>query len=107
MLMSGWSKTGTEAAANVLARSLIESQLAVCVQIDGPISSVYRWNDEIQSEQEFRLSVKFLADQSELLEAHLHKAHPYEKPEWMTVEATHVTEKYLSWAKANSSQLPL
>lgn len=105
--MLGWTTIGTEAAANVLARSLIESQLAVCVQIDGPITSIYRWDDEIQSEQEFRLSVKFLAEQRERLEAHLNKAHPYENPEWLAVEATHVTEKYLSWAKANSSQSPL
>ena len=104
MLMIGWTTIGTEAAANVLARSLIEGRLAVCVQIDGPITSIYKWEDEIQSEQEFRLSVKFLADQGDLLKAHLNKAHPYQNPEWVVVEAAHVPKKYLSWAKANSTQ---
>lgn len=107
MLKLGWTTVGTEAAANVLARSLIESKLAVCVQIDGPVTSIYRWDDEIQSQQEFRLSVKFLADQGKRLEAHLQKAHPYENPEWVAVKANNVTEKYLSWAKANSNQSPL
>mgnify|MGYP001561924602 CR=1 FL=1 len=107
MLMLGWTTIGTEAAANVLARSLIESQLAVCVQIDGPMTSIYRWDDEIQSQQEFRLTVKFFADQGELIETHLNKAHPYENPEWVAVKATNVAEKYLSWAKSNSTLFTL
>lgn len=105
--MIGWTTVGTPAAANVLARSLIESQLAVCVQIDGPITSVYRWDDEIETSSELRLTVKFLASDSELLEQHLLAAHPYETPAWIVVAAEHVTEKYLSWAKANSSSLSL
>tara|TARA_B110000483_G_scaffold98114_1_gene120375 strand:- start:1637 stop:1966 length:330 start_codon:yes stop_codon:yes gene_type:complete len=105
MLVIGWTTIGTTAAANVMARSLIENQLAICVQIDGPITSLYRWDDEIQSESEFRLMVKFQSDQAKPLETHLLTAHPYENPEWITAEATHVTEKYLSWAKANSNPL--
>jgi periplasmic divalent cation tolerance protein len=107
MLMIGWTTIGTAAAANVLARSMIEKQLAICVQIDGPITSLYRWEDEIQSETEFRLMVKFLSDQAGPLETHILTAHPYENPEWISAEVTHVTEKYLSWAKANSNLISL
>lgn len=105
--MIGWTTVGTAVAANVLARSLIENDLVACVQIDGPITSLYRWDDEIESTSEFRLMVKFLSDQAEALETHLLTAHPYENPEWITAETTHVTEKYLSWAKANSNPLSL
>jgi periplasmic divalent cation tolerance protein len=41
------------------------------------------------------------------LEAHVHRHHPYTTPEWIVVRAEHVGEKYLSWAQANSSPLPL
>ena len=107
MLMIGWTTVTTEAAANVLARGLVENQLAVCVQIDGPITSIYRLDDETKSSTEYRLMVKFLEEQSEAIERHLEVAHPYDTPQWIVASAKHVAEKYLSWAKANSTSLSL
>ncbi|GAB5561724.1 MAG: divalent-cation tolerance protein CutA [Synoicihabitans sp.] len=103
----GWTTIGTLAAAKVLARGLIENRFAACVQIDGPITSVYRWDDETSSEEEYRLTVKFLPENSTAVEGHLAAAHPYDTPEWIVVDAEYVSEKYLSWAKANSSSLTL
>ena len=46
------------AAAETCAGYLVEHSLAACVQIDGPIRSVYQWKGSIENDQEFRLLIK-------------------------------------------------
>lgn len=103
----GWTTVETRPQAETLAQGLIAEHLAACVQIDGPITSVYRWESQVQSAEEFRLTVKFVAARHVALEAWLHRHHPYATPEWIVVSADHVAEKYLSWAQAASTSVPL
>jgi|GEM_PF-473753 periplasmic divalent cation tolerance protein len=103
MLMIGWTTVETREQAETLARGLIEQKLAACVQIEGPITSVYRWKGRLETATEFRLCVKFLPEQQTALAAWIAAHHPYETPEWIAVRSEIVAEKYLSWAKANSS----
>jgi periplasmic divalent cation tolerance protein len=86
---------------------VIALNLAVCVQVDGPIVSHYRWQGRDAKEEEFRLSFKVMDSHALALEKYVLGAHPYETPEWVVVRAEHVGEKYLSWARANSSTPPL
>jgi periplasmic divalent cation tolerance protein len=80
---------------------------AACVQIDGPISSVYQWKGKVETTSEFRLLVKFIPAKGHALQEWLLKHHPYETPEWVVMRAEEVAEKYLSWARANSTSAPL
>ena len=89
--------------AERLALTALTGGLAVCVQIDGPVVSHYRWEGRLERAEEFRLSFKCLPAQLAALEHHVLTAHPYDTPEWLVVRAEHVGEKYLSWAEANSS----
>ncbi len=103
MLMLGWTTLPTRDEAEALARHLIQSRLAACVQIDGPILSLYSWRGNLERSDEFRLCVKFLSGRESEIEKHLLAHHPYDTPEWITVRAENVSEKYLSWVKAGSS----
>jgi periplasmic divalent cation tolerance protein len=103
----GWTTVETREQAETLARGLIDARLAACVQIDGPIRSVYRWDGRVQEGDEYRLTVKYLPQRHAELETSLLARHPYQNPEWVVVRAEHVSEKYLSWAQANSTPLPL
>ncbi len=103
----GWTTVEHRADADRLAAGLITEKLAACVQVEGPIRSYYRWLGEPDQSTEFRLTVKFLPERHVALQAWLLRHHPYETPQWIVVEATHVAEKYLSWARANSSSLTL
>ncbi len=97
-LLIGWTTVDSEAAAQRLARGLVESELAACVQIDAGVESVYRWKGNIESEREWRLMVKFAAARSGELLAYLEANHPYDVPEWVTVRAEAVAPAYLKWA---------
>lgn len=97
-LLIGWTTVDSEAAAQNLAKGLVESGLVACVQIDAGVQSIYRWEGEVQSEREWRLMVKFAESQSEALSAYIDTNHPYDVPEWLTVRAEDVAPAYLKWA---------
>jgi len=101
MLMLAWTTVPTRADGERLADAAIAAGLAACVQIEGPITSVYRWESKIEHSQEFRLVLKCLEKQVSALESHILALHPYTTPEWILIEASHVSEKYLSWARKN------
>ena len=103
MLMIGWTTVETREQADTLARALVSQRLAACVQIDGPITSHYIWENKLHESSEFRLCVKFLAHREKQVAAWVLTHHPYETPEWIAVRAENVSEKYLSWVKANFS----
>ncbi len=56
------STTDSEEAARSLASGAITANLGACAQIVGPITSVFRWEGEIQTEQEWRVEVKTAAE---------------------------------------------
>jgi periplasmic divalent cation tolerance protein len=102
-----WTTVAQKSQAEALAASVVSQGLAACVQIEGPIVSFYRWNGQLERSEEYRLSLKCTADQLAGLERWVFAHHPYETPEWIVVRAEHVGEKYLSWAKATSTNPPL
>ena len=44
-----WTTVETKEVAQQLARQWVECGVAVCVQIEGPIESVYRWEGKMQA----------------------------------------------------------
>jgi periplasmic divalent cation tolerance protein len=44
--------------AREIAERLVEKRLAGCIQISGPINSIYRWQGRIMEDQEWLLLVK-------------------------------------------------
>jgi periplasmic divalent cation tolerance protein len=106
-MLLAWTTVEKRPDADRLAAEAIALNLAVCVQIDGPITSHYRWQGRDEQGQEFRLCFKVLENHAAALEEYVISHHPYETPEWIVVAAQRVGEKYLSWANTNSSTPPL
>ena len=106
-MLIGWTTVESAKQAHDLATGMVEARLAACVQIEGPITSHFRWEGQCQEATELRLSVKFFPDRQQELEAWLSSRHPYATPEWVVIETAHVAEKYLSWARANSTSVTL
>ncbi len=50
--------TDSKAAAERIARELVEQRLAACVQIGGPITSVYRWQGKMETAEEWTCTIK-------------------------------------------------
>ena len=86
--------------AAACAADLVARRLAACVQIDGPITSSYRWQDRIEVAEEFRCTCKTTQQAAEACIAALTRDHEYQTPE---VIRTNVTSSaaYAAWVHAN------
>ncbi|MEM6470255.1 MAG: divalent-cation tolerance protein CutA [Planctomycetota bacterium] len=98
-LMIFWTTVATREDARTLARRLVESRLAACVQIDGPVESFYEWDGDVCDESEYRLWIKSTRGRKEELEATVKDIHPYELPQWIAVDVDHAGEGYADWAE--------
>jgi periplasmic divalent cation tolerance protein len=90
-------------AAEKLARDLVERRLAACVNIVGPIRSVYRWNEEVHDDEEYLLVIKTTAEQAEQLNSVLKELHSYELPECVHLSVEDGSQEYLEWLAAQVS----
>lgn len=88
--------------AAALARSVLESRAAACVQVVGPIESHYWWQGEIQTEQEWLCLVKTAAGVLERLMALVTARHPYDVPEVTATPIAAGSEAYLRWIGAET-----
>lgn len=89
--------TATKGDAHKIARAVVEARLAGCVQIVGPISSVYRWAGQIEEADEWLCLVKSRADLFDALEQAIRAAHPYDVPEVLAVPVVAGSKSYLNW----------
>jgi len=97
-MLIAWTTVADRETADRLASETVSRALAICVQVEGPVTSHYRWNGVQEKTEEFRLMFKVLPERLPPLEAWIHAHHPYETPEWIVVRSEQVGEKYLSWA---------
>jgi periplasmic divalent cation tolerance protein len=91
------STTDSEQAARALAAGAIDAKLGACAQIVGPITSVYRWEGKVQTEQEWRVEIKTTADRVAALIEHIKSNHSYDVPEIIATPITGGSPEYLSW----------
>jgi len=90
------------ATAEQAARSLVDAGLAVCGQVGGDLTSTYRWEEEVRTETEVRLTLKVLTARFDLCEGELKLTHPYDVPQIIAWPASHVEAAYLAWAKGHT-----
>src|SRR5258708_2380775 len=83
--------------AEQLAGALVERRLAACVNIVGPVRSIYRWKGAVEVEQEYLLVIKTTAERAAELAAVFAELHPYEVPEHVELTIEGGGAQYLQW----------
>jgi periplasmic divalent cation tolerance protein len=89
--------TETEADAERLARLLVESELAACVQVLPRMTSIYRWHGKIEQSGEALLLIKTTRRVYDQLEAAIKQNHSYETPEIIALPVEAGSMDYLNW----------
>jgi periplasmic divalent cation tolerance protein len=87
-------KAGIDGGA--VAKALIEKKLAACVQIS-PMTSVYRWEGEIETEEEWRIIIKTRKDLCEAVEKVIRDLTSYVVSEFIVTPISGGSEEYLAW----------
>ena len=91
-------------SARQIARQLVEQRLAACVNILPACTSVYRWNDAIESAAEVPLLIKTTLARYPALQAALTELHPYELPEIVAVPLHEGLPAYLAWVDTETAE---
>jgi len=83
--------------ARRIARHLVEAKLAACVNITQPVESIYRWEGELQVDQECQLFIKTTHALFPEVQAAIARLHSYKTPEIICLPIVRGSEKYLKW----------
>ena len=95
---------GTKDEARNIAQSLVESRLAACVNIVPRIESVYRWEDNVQTSEEWLLIIKTTSRNFDSVKEAISKLHSYDLPECISIDIADAESGYLQWLM-NSTNL--
>jgi periplasmic divalent cation tolerance protein len=79
-----------------IARELVEMRLAACANIF-PISSIYRWKNNIEEAEEFVILVKTKSSRVKDIEKKVKKMHSYEVPCIVSFRMDAGSADYLNW----------
>ena len=98
-----WTTTETLEQATTLAKQCVEADLAACVQVSAPITSIYSWKGNTEESTEYRLTLKVADSKLTELKSLVLQHHPYETPQWVAVAASDVSDAYRAWAEGTNS----
>lgn len=88
--------------AKKLAGLIVSEKAAACVSISSPVTSVYRWKNKVETEQEVMLFIKTVQENYKTVERLIRKNHSYEVPEIIALPIISGEEKYLRWISDNT-----
>jgi periplasmic divalent cation tolerance protein len=92
---------GSRSEAQKIARTLVERKLAACVNVVGPVESVYRWKGAVETAEEFLCIVKTTAAATDKAKAAIEELHSYELPECVVLPIEDGSSNYLAWIAEN------
>ena len=86
-----------------LAHMAVEQRLAACAQVSGPITSVYRWEGRVETNDEWICVFKTSARARHALEEAIREGHRYTTPEIVAIPIEGGDAAYLAWIDAGTS----
>ncbi len=91
-----------QTTAERIAETVVRERLAACVNLVPGLTSIYRWEGQIQRDTELLLLVKTRAAVYPLLEARIRELHPYQVPEIIALPIQTGSATYLDWITDNT-----
>ncbi|MBP1731770.1 MAG: putative divalent cation tolerance protein [Deltaproteobacteria bacterium] len=80
-----------------IGRRLLTKRLIACIQIVGPIKSLYWWKENMEEAEEWLGIMKTREPLYREAEAEIVALHPYEVPEVIGIEPVEVLTTYAQW----------
>src|SRR5688572_1582491 len=80
-----------------VAKTLVEERLAACVNLIGPVRSIYQWKGETCDDTETLAIIKTTRERFDAMKARLVGLHPYEVAEVIALPVDAGHAPYLAW----------
>lgn len=87
--------------AQRIGRIAVEERLAACINILGPIHSIYRWHGAIETAEETAAIFKTTNERADSLIARIAALHSYDVPCIVTWPIDKITTAYAQWVEGN------
>ena len=88
--------TDSRELARQIAVALVTEKLAACVQVSGPVTSVYEWKNTVETKEEWYCVIKTRNALSLNVEERIKALHHYEVPEIVILPMSG-SRDYLDW----------
>lgn len=85
--------------AQALAQTLVAERLAACVNALPGVTSVFRWESQVETDSEVLLIIKTTEPCVAPMTARIVALHPYDVPEVISHPITAGHETYLDWVR--------
>ncbi len=90
-------------SALALARQVVEESLCACGNVIPNVTSVFRWDEKVNVEEEVLLILKTSAEMGPALIARVAELHEYEVPEVLSLRVEDGFGPYLDWVRECTS----
>ena len=80
-----------------LKEELLKNNYVACINIIENITSYYKWEGKLQSQNEEILLIKTILKNEKLVYKIIKKHHDYEIPEITTISVKNVDKNYMGW----------
>ena len=90
--------------AQLVARTLIESRVAACVNLLPAVQSMYRWQGQIEEATEITLLIKTTSQHYDSVQQAIVKLHPYNVPEIIATPIVAGYTPYLHWIDTETAK---
>ncbi|MSU36475.1 MAG: divalent-cation tolerance protein CutA [Pedosphaera sp.] len=92
--------------ARRLARLALNQRLVACAQLRAGVESHYWWQGRLEKSREVLLTFKTTRQKLGALEKLVLREHPYDTPQFVTVQLTGGSARYMAWIDAETGGPP-
>jgi periplasmic divalent cation tolerance protein len=85
--------------AETIGHKLVAERLAACINILGPVRSIYRWKGSVEAADEVAAIVKTTGDEADALIARIAELHSYDVPCITTCAVDEALDAYAAWVE--------
>ena len=100
-VISVYSTFADAEEAQRIGRIVVEERLAACVNLLGPIRSIYRWKGNIETAGEVAAIFKTSEAKADALISRIAGLHSYEVPAIVTWPIDKILGAYADWVEGN------
>ena len=88
--------------AEEIADAAVEKRFAACANLEGPVTSTYRWKGVVEHAFEFVLWMKAPESRWNQIETLVNALHPYDVPAIVALPCAHASASYAAWVNQNT-----
>ena len=103
MVQTVYFTAASHKAAVTIAQVLVQERLAACANVVDGVTSIYRWDDGLQEDQEAVVFAKTTAELADAAIQRVQELHEYDCPCVVAWDIASTSDAYEKWIRSETS----